>query len=59
MGTLDRFSDNSTDQWGAMRSSWMDGDALYVPMKAGTLQGHQPHNDLDCGTFVLDALGTR
>jgi len=23
------------------------------------LQGHQTHNDLDCGDFVLDALGTR
>jgi hypothetical protein len=56
---LDRFFDNSTDQWGAMRSSWTDESALYIAMKAGTLQGHQTHNDLDCGTFVLDALGTR
>ncbi|KAH9857976.1 chondroitin AC/alginate lyase [Lenzites betulinus] len=56
---LDRFFDNSTDQWGAMRSSWTDEDALYVAMKAGTLQGHQTHNDLDAGDFVIDALGTR
>ncbi|KAI0317877.1 heparinase II/III family protein [Amylostereum chailletii] len=56
---LDHFFDNSTDQWGSMRSSWTDTNALYVAMKAGTLQGHQTHNDLDCGDFVLDALGTR
>ncbi|KAI0375202.1 hypothetical protein BV20DRAFT_960295 [Pilatotrama ljubarskyi] len=56
---LDHFFDNSTDQWGAMRSSWTDENALYVAMKAGTLQGHQTHNDLDVGDFVLDALGTR
>ncbi|KAI0639610.1 chondroitin AC/alginate lyase [Trametes polyzona] len=56
---LDRFFDNSTDQWASMRSSWTDQNALYVAMKAGTLQGHQTHNDLDAGDFVLDALGTR
>lgn len=56
---LDNFFDNSTDQWGSMRSSWTDGSALYVAMKAGTLQGHQTHNDLDAGDFVLDAAGTR
>lgn len=56
---LDRFFDNSTDLWGSMRSSWTDNNALYVAMKAGTLTGHQTHNDLDCGDFVLDAMGTR
>lgn len=56
---LDHVFDNNTDQWAAMRSSWTDEDALYVAIKAGTLQGHQTHNDLDCGDFVLDALGTR
>ncbi|KAI0778382.1 chondroitin AC/alginate lyase [Trametes elegans] len=56
---LDHFFDNSTDQWGSMRSSWTDQNALYVAIKAGTLQGHQTHNDLDVGDFVLDALGTR
>ncbi|KAI0652050.1 chondroitin AC/alginate lyase [Trametes meyenii] len=56
---LDHFFDNSTDQWGSMRSSWTDENALYVAIKAGTLQGHQTHNDLDVGDFVLDALGTR
>ncbi|KAJ7252781.1 hypothetical protein B0H12DRAFT_1117835 [Mycena haematopus] len=56
---LDNVFDNSTDQWMSMRSSWTDPDALFVAIKAGTLQGHQTHNDLDVGDFVLDALGTR
>jgi hypothetical protein len=56
---LDAFFDNELDQWTAMRSSWTDLDALYVAMKAGKNQGHQTHNDLDVGDFVLDALGTR
>ncbi|RDX51074.1 hypothetical protein OH76DRAFT_1347831 [Lentinus brumalis] len=56
---LDHVFDNNTDQWAAMRSSWTDEDALYVAIKAGTLQGHQTHNDLDLGDFVLDAMGTR
>lgn len=56
---LDHFFDNQLDQWGSMRSTWTDTNALYIAMKAGKLQGHQTHNDLDCGDFVLDALGTR
>lgn len=56
---LDHFFNNNTDQWGSMRSSWTDENALFVAIKAGTLQGHQTHNDLDCGDFVMDALGTR
>jgi hypothetical protein len=28
-------------------------------MKAGTNVGHQTHNDLDEGDFVLDAMGQR
>ncbi|KAG6862450.1 hypothetical protein C0995_011890 [Termitomyces sp. Mi166 len=56
---LDQFFDNGLDQWASMRSSWTDSDALYVAVKAGKLQGHQTHNDLDAGDFVLDALGTR
>ncbi|TBU63749.1 chondroitin AC/alginate lyase [Dichomitus squalens] len=56
---LDHVFDNSTDQWASMRSSWTDENALYVAMKAGTLTGHQTHNDLDAGDFVIDALGTR
>jgi len=56
---LDHFFDNHTDQWASMRSSWTNESAVYVAIKAGTLTGHQTHNDLDCGDFVLDALGTR
>ena len=52
------FSFNG-DQWASMRSSWTDMNALYVAMKGSQLVGHQTHGDLDCGDFVLDALGTR
>jgi len=47
------------DQWASMRSSWTDINALYVAIKGGKIQGHLTHGDLDCGDFVLDALGTR
>lgn len=56
---LDYFFDNGLDQWTSMRSSWTAGDGVYVAMKAGMNQGHQTHNDLDVGDFVLDAMGTR
>ncbi|KAJ7180651.1 chondroitin AC/alginate lyase [Mycena filopes] len=56
---LDYAFDNSTDQWMSMRSSFTDPNALFAAVKAGTLQGHQTHNDLDVGDFVIDALGTR
>ncbi|KAI9513057.1 chondroitin AC/alginate lyase [Russula earlei] len=56
---LDHAFNNNVDQWVSMRSSWTDVSALYVAMKAGTLMGHLTHGDLDCGDFVLDALGTR
>ncbi|KAG6911560.1 hypothetical protein DXG01_011862 [Tephrocybe rancida] len=56
---LDHFFDNGVDQWASMRSSWTDNNALYVAVKAGMNQGHQTHNDLDAGDFVLDAMGTR
>lgn len=56
---LDHFFDDALDQWGSMRSSWTDSNALFVAIKAGKNQGHQTHNDLDVGDFVLDALGTR
>jgi hypothetical protein len=56
---LDHAFDLIGDQWVSMRSSWTDINALYVAMKGGLLQGHQTHGDLDCGDFVLDALGTR
>lgn len=56
---LDHFFDNELDQWASMRGSWTDINAMYVAMKAGKNQGHQTHNDLDVGDFVLDAMGTR
>jgi hypothetical protein len=56
---LDHFFDDGLDQWASMRSSWTDINALYVAIKGGKNQGHQTHNDLDCGDFVLDAMGTR
>jgi hypothetical protein len=56
---LDMSFDDPSDQWVSMRSSWTDNSALFVAMKAGKNQGHQTHNDLDAGDFVLDCLGTR
>lgn len=56
---LDGFFDDPSDQWVAMRSSWTDQNAVYVAMKAGLSTGHETHNDLDVGDFVLDAMGTR
>jgi len=56
---LDHAFEDNGDQWTSFRSSWTDINALYVAMKAGKLQGHQAHGDLDCGDFVLDALGQR
>ncbi|ESK83462.1 heparinase ii iii family protein [Moniliophthora roreri MCA 2997] len=56
---LDMFFDDDLDQWVSMRSSFTDINALYVAMKAGANHGHQNHNDLDAGDFVIDAMGTR
>ncbi|KAF9515142.1 hypothetical protein BS47DRAFT_1381662 [Hydnum rufescens UP504] len=57
--SLDHYFENSTDQWASMRTSWTDNTGLYVAIKAGTNSGHQTHNDLDGGDFVLDAMGQR
>lgn len=56
---LDRNFDNEIDQWVSMRSTWTDINGTYIGMKAGMNQGRQTHNDLDCGDFVLDAMGHR
>ncbi|KAJ3549963.1 hypothetical protein NMY22_g678 [Coprinellus aureogranulatus] len=56
---LDYFYDNPRVQWASMRGSWTDDDAIFLAIKAGQNLGHQTHNDLDVGDFVLDALGTR
>jgi len=56
---LDHFFTDSEDNWGSMRTSWTDNGGVYVAMKAGKNLGHQTHNDLDEGDFVLDAMGQR
>ena len=56
---LDHYFSNATDEWASMRTSWTENDGLYVAIKAGTNSGHQTHNDLDGGDFVLDAMGQR
>lgn len=56
---LDHYFDNTNDTWVSMRSSWTDNNGLALAMKAGGLQYHQTHGDLDAGDFVIDALGVR
>jgi len=56
---LDHVFDNSTDTWASFRTSWTDINGMYITLKAGALQGHQTHGDLDAGDFVLDAMGQR
>lgn len=56
---LDHYFDNQEDSWAAMRSSWTNPNGVYVAMKGSRLLGHQSHGNLDTGTFVIDALGTR
>lgn len=40
-----------------MRSAWSDPNATFIGFKAGRLRSH--HNNLDAGTFVIDAKGVR
>jgi hypothetical protein len=56
---LDHHFDSPNDDWTAMRSSWTDSNGVYAAMKAGNNTGHQNHNMLDAGDFVIDALGQR
>ncbi|EJD54513.1 hypothetical protein AURDEDRAFT_110122 [Auricularia subglabra TFB-10046 SS5] len=56
---LDHGFTNPETYWGSMRSSWTDNRGVYVAMKSSKLVGHQTHGDLDCGDFVLDAMGQR
>lgn len=56
---LDHHFNNPNDDWVSMRSSWTNTSGLYVGMKAGNNSGHQNHNDLDAGDFVIEALGER
>ncbi|CEH15774.1 Heparinase II/III-like [Ceraceosorus bombacis] len=56
---LDRYFDDRRGSWASMRSSWTDFTGMYAAIKSSNLTGHQTHGDLDAGTFVIDALGTR
>ncbi|KIO31339.1 hypothetical protein M407DRAFT_220470 [Tulasnella calospora MUT 4182] len=56
---LDHYFDDPRDSWASMRSSWTDGQGLFVAMKSGKLTGHSAKGDLDLGDFVIDALGER
>lgn len=40
-----------------LRSAWSDSQAVFVGIQAGSNRVN--HNHLDCGSFVLDALGQR
>jgi hypothetical protein len=56
---LDHYFNDPSDLWVSMRSSWTDNNGLYLAMKAGGLENHQTHGDLDAGDFVIDALGVQ
>ncbi|KAH7106777.1 chondroitin AC/alginate lyase [Auriculariales sp. MPI-PUGE-AT-0066] len=56
---LDHYFDDPTTQWVSMRSSWTDNTGTYIAMKSSSLHAYQTHGDLDCGDFVLDAMGER
>ncbi|PVG03343.1 hypothetical protein CPB86DRAFT_793765 [Serendipita vermifera] len=56
---LDHVFEDPSDSWASFRTSWTDVDGAYIAFKAGALLNHQTHGDLDCGDFVLDALGQR
>lgn len=56
---LDKHFDSPNDDWATGRSSWSENSGTYWAMKAGQLQGHQTHGNLDVGDFVLDAMGQR
>lgn len=42
-----------------MRTSWDDPDAIWVGVKGGQNRGGRGHAQLDLGSFVMDAAGTR
>lgn len=56
---LDRDFSNPFDSWFSARTTWTDNTGLYIAMKCSQALNHQTHGDLDCGDFVLDALGQR
>ena len=56
---LDRHFDNDLTNWATARSSWSDNNGAFWAMKAGQIEGHQNHDDMDLGDFVFDAAGQR
>ncbi|KAG8785379.1 hypothetical protein FRC15_001486 [Serendipita sp. 397] len=56
---LDHVFEDATDRWASFRSSWTDINGMFLAFKAGALLNHQTHGDLDCGDFIVDALGQR
>lgn len=56
---LDHSFQKAFDAWFSARTSFTDNNGLYIAMKCSQALDHQTHGDLDCGDFVLDALGQR
>lgn len=56
---LSRDSHFARVEAASMRSAWQDQNAVYVGAKGGDDATRTGHADLDLGTFVLDAFGTR
>ncbi|GAA96245.1 hypothetical protein E5Q_02909 [Mixia osmundae IAM 14324] len=56
---LDHYFPGGGNAWASMRSTWTDPTGLYAAIKAGNATGHQTHQDIDAGDFVLEALGQR
>lgn len=56
---LDGYFPNWDNEWAASRDSWTNLNGNYWAMKAGNLQHHQTHGDIDIGDFVIDSLGQR
>ena len=50
-------SDNEKMQVVTMRDSYINNEGLFVGIKNSSAINN--HNDLDAGSFVFDALGTR
>ncbi|GJJ09899.1 hypothetical protein Clacol_004123 [Clathrus columnatus] len=56
---LDHYFPDPFDSWFSARTTWTNNNGLYIAMKASQALNHQTHGDLDCGDFVIDALGQR
>ncbi|KAL1410604.1 hypothetical protein Q8F55_004621 [Vanrija albida] len=56
---IDGNFNDSRGAWASARTSWTDNSGAYWAIKSSELLNHQTHGDLDCGDFVIDALGQR